>query len=298
MVKRFFSQSAFLLSFALLLSSGVAAESEVKSAPGLSRIQLIADVDSVAPGEDFTVGLVLTPEPGFHTYWRGPGVVGVATVIEWTLPEGFEAGSIEWPLPEKVDMVGITANGYRDEVWLLTRIRSPEKLEGREIKLQAKAGWMACATSCHPGVELLSLTLPINRTRKPSPGSEKIRDRFRDIRESRPVPAPASWEITPRLAAPNRIDLDCLIPELKDQELPGIEFYSDDMQVNSDEAITVSWLDRSTGRIRLSFVRPDFAPKSPRHFAGLLRFASPLPGHDSEWVEIKTPWPEGSFPDE
>ena len=28
--------------------------------------------------------------PGFHTYWRNPGTLGLPTAVEWSLPEGYE----------------------------------------------------------------------------------------------------------------------------------------------------------------------------------------------------------------
>src|SRR5262245_53837871 len=65
------------------------------------KIELVSEVTSIVPGKPFYVGLHLQHQPGDHTYWRFPGIVGVPTGIKWELPEGFKAGPIEWPEPQR-----------------------------------------------------------------------------------------------------------------------------------------------------------------------------------------------------
>ena len=120
----------------LLFQFAQPAESELETATGLTRIQFVTDVSRVVPGEEITVALVLAPDTDFHLYWRGPGIVGVAPVIEWELPEGFEPAPIEWPAPVKVDMVGITANGFKTETWLLSRIKVPDRIKTDSVDIQ------------------------------------------------------------------------------------------------------------------------------------------------------------------
>ena len=40
--------------------------------------------------------------PEWHTYWKNPGDSGEPMRVEWTLPRGFEAKSLKWPVPEKI----------------------------------------------------------------------------------------------------------------------------------------------------------------------------------------------------
>ena len=84
-----------------------APESAPQAPPGIRSVRLVTDASAVVPGRPLTVGLLLDPEPGHHTYWRGPGIVGVATRLDWNLPPGFAAGPILWPPPETVLMAGI-----------------------------------------------------------------------------------------------------------------------------------------------------------------------------------------------
>ncbi|HTE95614.1 MAG TPA: protein-disulfide reductase DsbD domain-containing protein, partial [Bradyrhizobium sp.] len=65
----------------------------------LVKAQLIADTDGIAPGKAFTVGLLLHMEPHWHTYWKFSGDAGLPSEIKWTLPPGWKAGEIQWPVP-------------------------------------------------------------------------------------------------------------------------------------------------------------------------------------------------------
>lgn len=276
-----------------------AADSGAKEKPGLRRIQLVTDVSAISPGETLTVALVIDPLPGYHTYWRGPGIVGVATAFDWTLPQGFIAGEVSWPPPQKVLMAGITAYGYRDKTMLLTDIETPEKIEGNEVTLRVRISWMACATSCNPGVDDFSLTLPVHRTSRPAPKEAALSKAFDEVRRSVPPTEPETWSITPRSPAPDRIELDLTIPGFPAALAPSISFYCYDMQVDSDEPQQVTVInDAGKETLRLTLVRPDFAPRSPATISGVLHCPGGWPGLNSPYVEISAPWPAGTFGNE
>ena len=127
----------------------------------LVKAELIADTTAVAPGKPFTVGLRLKMAPHWHTYWQYSGDAGLPTKITWQLPDGFKAGPIQWPVPEKIVSPGDIINyGYDDEVVLLTEITPPAQLPAGEITLKGKADWLVCADICVPGSGPLSLSLP------------------------------------------------------------------------------------------------------------------------------------------
>jgi DsbC/DsbD-like thiol-disulfide interchange protein len=71
----------------LLLAGSALAENPLS-------VELLSDTKAIAPGEAFTVGAYLKPPSGFHIYWKHPGIVGVATSVEWSLPPGFSSGEI------------------------------------------------------------------------------------------------------------------------------------------------------------------------------------------------------------
>src|SRR5690606_2221484 len=78
-------------------------------------IRLISETRSIRAGGTFFLGLHLRHPVGAHTYWKHPGIVGLATQIEWDLPAGFVAGPIQWPAPEPVKMAIYQAQGYHGE---------------------------------------------------------------------------------------------------------------------------------------------------------------------------------------
>lgn len=275
----------------------VALESEPVARPGIENVQLVTDVSAVVPGRPFTIGLRLDPLPDHHTYWRGPGIVGVATRLDWTLPEGFKAGGMTWPPPSQVDMAGIAANGYKGPALLLTEITPPDEIESAEIRIAVRASWMACAVSCNPGIADLSLALPVAKEGQAPPPDEAIARAFAAVRESAPKPAPAGWSFVPRLAAPDRIELTATVPGLDPDAAESIHLFCDDMQVDSDEPQRVEVVDPAKGTVRLTLVRPEFAPKSPVALSGVLHNPAGWPGTGSAHVEFSAPWPEGTFPE-
>lgn len=106
------------------------------AAPGLAQVgqqeahveaKLISSMSAIAPGEEWVVGIKLVHDEHWHTYWKYPGT-GLATNVEWELPDGFTAGPLEWPTPMRFEFAGAVGYGYESEVVLITRIQTPDDL--------------------------------------------------------------------------------------------------------------------------------------------------------------------------
>jgi len=288
------------LIFAIFLAGGfqhalVALESESLTRTGIQRVQLVTDVSAILPGKPFTVGLRLDPLPEHHTYWRGPGIVGVATRIDWTLPEGFSAGPILWPPPECVPMAGLTAQGLEKPSLLLTEITPPATLSTKTITVSARASWMACALVCNPGLADLVLSIPVAAAGSEPPVDKALAAEFAAAREAAPKSAPAAWRFEARLAAANRIDLTAMIPGVTAESVKDVHFFCDDMQVDSDGKQIIEMLDAETATFRMTLVRPDFAPKQPTVLSGVLYCPGGWPGIDTAYIEVSASWPKGTF---
>ncbi len=136
----------------------------------LVKATLLADTTAITPGQPFTVGLRLEMAPHWHTYWQYSGDAGLPTKITWEMPAGFQAGPIQWPIPEKISSPGDIENyGYSDEVVLLTQITPPVQLPPGSIILKARAAWLVCAQICVPGPDPeLSVTLPAGGAAQPA----------------------------------------------------------------------------------------------------------------------------------
>ena len=65
------------------------------------RAELLAHApDGADPGKTVWLGLQLTHQPDWHTYWKNPGDSGLPIAVQWTLPTGITAGDIAWPVPK------------------------------------------------------------------------------------------------------------------------------------------------------------------------------------------------------
>src|ERR1700722_8075935 len=101
-----------LLAFlALALAFAAPAAAQPVTTPHVAS-ELIAQTAGAAPGSTAWVAVVITPDKGWHTYWRNPGDAGEATKITWTLPAGWRAGDIVWPTPERLPLGPIMNYGF------------------------------------------------------------------------------------------------------------------------------------------------------------------------------------------
>ena len=158
--------------------------------------ELISSVDSVRPGEPFRMALRMKMDEHWHTYWVNPGDSGLGARIDWTLPEGYSAGPLEWPFPHAIPTPPFMTYGYEDEVYLLTTITPPlAAATGGEITLSATASWLACKEVCLPGKASLSLKLPVRHT--PPLPNPRSGDKIQAAVDSLPL-ADSGWTATAR----------------------------------------------------------------------------------------------------
>jgi DsbC/DsbD-like thiol-disulfide interchange protein len=156
-----------------------------------ATLRLISDVNAIVPGQTLTVALEIRHAPGYHTYWRNAGTVGLPTNIDWKLPDGFSAGPMLWPRPEISKMAIYTVWGYESDTLLLSDIQVPEELPlGKAATLAAEIQWMACARDCNPGFKTFSISLPVAET---ADVDGELRKRFDAVRRDQPAKLDA-WQ--------------------------------------------------------------------------------------------------------
>ena len=130
--------------------------------------KLLSAQTAIIPGSSTEVGVLLEMAHGWHTYWAYSGDAGFPTKVEWTLPEGFKAGPIEWPTPEGILEPGdIMTYAYGGRVLLITKIEVPQGASGK-AKIKAKVSWLACNELCVPGSADVELTLPAANSASPA----------------------------------------------------------------------------------------------------------------------------------
>jgi DsbC/DsbD-like thiol-disulfide interchange protein len=184
---------ALLLGFALLLCAAGALAAGTPIPHG--TLELIAQSQSIAAGNDFYVGLHFRLEKGWHIYWLNPGDSGEPPRVTWHLPAGLTPAVIEWPAPRRFGTSSIVDYGYEDAVTLIVPIHAEGSLAAQQpAQLGAEVRVLVCREMCIPGKASLSLTLPI-KSQPPAPDA-RTKDLFSAARKSLPRPAPANWRFT------------------------------------------------------------------------------------------------------
>ena len=125
------------------------------------EVELIAERTSIQPGVAITVGLRMSLDRDWHTYWKNPGDAGMEPAIEWRLPPGFRAGPIQWPAPQRIAVGPLVNFGYSDGVLFPVRITVPERIAADRVTLQAKVDWLVCADVCINGCATVELELAV-----------------------------------------------------------------------------------------------------------------------------------------
>lgn len=141
----------------------------VKAAPAAEapRVSLTATVEpaAVAPGGVVTVAWRLAATPGWHFYWDGRNDSGFAPRQKLFLPEGWTAGPLLWPAPERLVSPGdILDHVYHDEVVLLQEITAPRDAAAGRRELRADWQWLVCKDSCVPGRDSLAVAVTVDPT--------------------------------------------------------------------------------------------------------------------------------------
>jgi thiol:disulfide interchange protein DsbD len=134
------------------------------------RAELIAHApDGVTPGAPVWLGLQITHQPEWHTYWKNAGDSGLPTEMTWTLPAGVSTGEIAWPVPRKIPVGNLANYGYENTVLLpvplevSTLYKPPMALAGGTpaMDIQLKATWLVCRKECIPEEGEFTLSLPL-----------------------------------------------------------------------------------------------------------------------------------------
>jgi len=148
---------------------------EAPNGKQITERALVADTTAVEPGKPFYVGIQFKLIEGWHTYWEFPGSPGLPLTAKWTLPPGWTAGEVEFPLPHQLsDPHGVSFFGYEHEVVFPVKITPTADAKGQAI-IKADLVWQVCEQSCIRGKGEVSLKIA---TGKAEPANKALFDKW------------------------------------------------------------------------------------------------------------------------
>jgi thiol:disulfide interchange protein DsbD len=141
------------------------------------RAELLAWApEGVEPGKPVWVGLQLTHQPEWHTYWKNSGDSGLPTQLDWQLPAGIDAGEIAWPTPKKIPIGTLANYGYEKTVLLPVPLTVAPGFAGSQLEVKLKAAWLVCRKECIPQEGDFALSIPVRSSTAAS--SQLFKDTF------------------------------------------------------------------------------------------------------------------------
>lgn len=188
------------------------------------RVSLLNEHASLVPNVTSHLGILLSPNPEWHTYWRNAGDSGEPPTVTWQSSADIEFGEIQWPLPEQIPVAHLVNYGYSGDTLLMVPITllAPEEKESNSpatsltnpIVITADLSWLVCKEDCIPGWATLSISLPTSsqqtlsehstlfeNTRAKLPSDKWLNAQY-EINEqyialSTQAPYPSDWQLLP-----------------------------------------------------------------------------------------------------
>lgn len=159
----------------------VIAQTEKPTGQPRASLDLVSSVDTVSPGHRFDVGLHFRLEDGWHIYWKNSGDSGLPPSVDWSLPEGFVAGALQFPIPKQhVSPGDIVTNILEGEPILLGTITPPASISAENVSISADVQYLICKTNCVREETEVKLTLPVQADGgTPTATNEKLFQRAR-----------------------------------------------------------------------------------------------------------------------
>lgn len=229
-----------------------------------ATVTLVSERPEVNPGQTLWLGLHFELIPHWHVYWRNPGASGSAPVIRWTLPTGWAAGAIHWPVPKRIRVGPLTNYGYEDRVTFLVPVQLPETpLPTGPLAITADAEWLVCRVDCIP--ETGRFTLTLNDPESDAGRASDSGDLFAAAR--------ARWPAAEPLQGTWRLDGDALSLSVESPELgagePADVWFAGNQWGPVDASGAQRW-ERHEAAIALRVAAGDMPPVGVESLEGLL----------------------------
>lgn len=134
----------------------------------LTQIEVLGANRLDATGE-VLLGVAITLEKGWKTYWRLPWESGIPPLLDWTESSNLESSRALWPTPQRFDDPGGAYLGYRDALVLPIAARAIDRSQPLQAKLLLR--YAVCKHVCIPLEQRLSWSVaPSDASLNDAPG--------------------------------------------------------------------------------------------------------------------------------
>tara|TARA_B100000959_G_scaffold286831_1_gene367537 strand:- start:3171 stop:3989 length:819 start_codon:yes stop_codon:yes gene_type:complete len=129
-----------------------------------ATVTVRTDVGWVGPSQSFNILVIITPDDGWHVYWKDSGASGAPTECAVTAPAGYKVGKPIFPRPTVFEEKEGATYGYDKQVAIFIPVTSPEHIHSNEATFEVNTFWLACKKICVIGEQENKLTLSANQT--------------------------------------------------------------------------------------------------------------------------------------
>lgn len=153
--------SAILSTLNFAVAQDVTAYRSEAVQTGQANSTILAE-GSFVPGQVTWFALEQKLADHWHVYWKNPGDSGLPLVMDWSLPKGYEAGDIEYPVPGRIPVGPLVNFGYEGVPIFLVPVTVPDTASpGDIIDITINAGWLICEDICIPEDAVFTISVPV-----------------------------------------------------------------------------------------------------------------------------------------
>lgn len=178
----------------LALLLGVASTARAEELRGKNVVITWLAPETFGAGPE-TIGLLFTPEPGWHLYWTNPGDSGAPPKIAVAVTggDGTTLGAVAYPAPSRLVQSEIVTLGY--EAPFAPSFTVTPATSSKQVALAAKLEWLLCRSdACVPGFGTLALSRP--RTTGEARWAAGVKDQLGKFVAATPQPiGDAPWTV-------------------------------------------------------------------------------------------------------
>jgi thiol:disulfide interchange protein DsbD len=182
------------------------------------RVDLVAAVTSIAPGDTFDVVFRQHIDDEWHTYWVNPGDSGAAPEIKWTIPDGVLVSAFRYPYPERIPYGPLMNYGYHNEVLMPFSVSVPKDYPDDIVDIKGTGRVLVCADICIPEKAEVMMSIPIG----PTVVDDAVSDIFYQAQARVPVPIDvmSSFQVDA-----GKILLTVGLPAVQGNRIDAVEYF-------------------------------------------------------------------------